>query len=124
VAVPRFITTRPPAKLARRAASSKVAPAASASVIVAMTVSPAPVTSAIWSDPKIGMCTVGLPASNSAMPRLPRVTSTALMRVRFSSARPARSSTCARSSIVTPSTCSTSDSFGVQAVSPWYFVSA
>ena len=53
-----------------------MAPAASASVIVAITVSPAPVTSAIWSEPKIGMCTVGLPGSNSAMPRLPRVIST------------------------------------------------
>ena len=44
--------------------------------------SPAPVTSAISSEPKIGMCTVGAPGSNSAMPRLPRVMSTACIRVR------------------------------------------
>ncbi len=86
--------------------------------MVAITVSPAPVTSAIWSEPTMGMCTVGRPGSKSAMPRLPRVTSTAPMRVRFSSVRPARSSTAARSSMRTPSTCSTSDSFGVHAVRP------
>src|SRR3954454_22079081 len=45
VAVPRFITTMPPAKFASRAADSVSAPAASAAVNVAMTVSPAPVTS-------------------------------------------------------------------------------
>lgn len=37
VAVPRFMTTSPPAKLPSRAASAKVAPAASARVIVAIT---------------------------------------------------------------------------------------
>ena len=72
---------------------SNVAPAASASVIVAITVSPAPVTSAISSEPKIGMCTVGAPGTNSAMPRLPRVISTACILVRSSISRPARSST-------------------------------
>ena len=41
------LTTIPPAQFASRAASMKLDPAASASVIVAMTVSPAPVTSAI-----------------------------------------------------------------------------
>ncbi|MNC92434.1 hypothetical protein D3C83_88610 [compost metagenome] len=51
VAVPRFMTTMPPAKFASRAASSNLAPAASASAIVAITVSPAPVTSAISSLP-------------------------------------------------------------------------
>ena len=51
VAVPRFITTIPPATLASCAASNGDAPAASASVIVAITVSPAPVTSAISSEP-------------------------------------------------------------------------
>ena len=45
--------------MARCAASSNDAPALIASVSVAMTVSPAPVTSAIWSDPTIGMCLVG-----------------------------------------------------------------
>ena len=64
------------------------------------------------------MCTVGTPGSNSAMPRLPRVTSTADIRVRFNKARPARSSTVLLSPIFTPSTCSTSDSFGVHAVRP------
>ena len=51
VAVPRFMTTMPPAKLARCAASRNVAPAARASVKTAMTVSPAPVTSAASSEP-------------------------------------------------------------------------
>ena len=94
-----------------------IAPAASASAIVAITVSPAPVTSAISSLPKIGMWTVGSFGSKSAMPRLPRVTSTAFIRSRRSSVRPARSSTSMSSLMRTPSSCSTSDSFGVQAVS-------
>ena len=59
MAVPRFITTNPPAKLASKAACRKLAPAASASVNAAMTVSPAPVTSTAWSDPKIGRCRGG-----------------------------------------------------------------
>lgn len=45
VAVPRFITTRPPAQFASRAAVRKSAPAAMARVKTAPTVSPAPVTS-------------------------------------------------------------------------------
>ncbi len=52
------------------------------------------------------------------MPRLPRVTSTACMPVRLSSVRPACSSASASSSIRMPSACSTSVSFGVQAVRP------
>ena len=51
VAVPRFITTMPPAKLASRVAEAVSAPAASAAVKVAITVSPAPVTSTTWSEP-------------------------------------------------------------------------
>ena len=51
VAVPRFITTTPPATLASQAASAGAAPAASATVNALMTVSPAPVTSAISSLP-------------------------------------------------------------------------
>ena len=58
------------------------------------------------------------------MPRLPRVISTHDMPVCSSSLRPARSSARLLSSIFTPSTCSTSDSFGVQAVRPRYRVSA
>ncbi len=46
VAVPLFITTRPPAQFATMAACKKLAPAANASVKAAITVSPAPVTSA------------------------------------------------------------------------------
>src|SRR5438132_14079705 len=46
VAVPRFITTIPPASFAKWAASSMLAPAANAAAKVATTVSPAPVTSA------------------------------------------------------------------------------
>ena len=83
-----------------------------------MTVSPAPVTSAISSEPKMGMCTVGASGTKSAMPRLPRVMSTACMPVRWSSSRPARSSTLRSSLMRTPSACSTSDSFGVHAVRP------
>ena len=48
------MTTMPPATLASRAASLGEAPAASATVKVLMTVSPAPVTSAIWSRPVNG----------------------------------------------------------------------
>ena len=87
--------------------------------MVAITVSPAPaVTSAIWSEPKIGMCTVGAPGSNSAMPRLPRVISTDDIRVRFSNARPARSSTLLLSSILTPSYLLDFGLVGVHAVRP------
>ena len=50
------------------------------------------------------------------MPRLPRVTSTACIRVRSRTVRPADSSARGLSSIRTPSACSTSDSFGVHAV--------
>ena len=87
---------------------------------MAITVSPAPVTSAIWSDPKMGMCTVFFPGSKTAMPRLPRVTTTAAILVRSSMRRPARSSTRRLSSMRTPSACSTSDSFGAHAVRPRY----
>ena len=80
-----------------------------------MTVSPAPVTSVTWSEPKIGMCSVGAPASKTAMPRLPRVMTTARIRVCSSRRRPARSSTRRLSSMRTPSACSTSDSLGAQA---------
>src|SRR5260370_11424831 len=55
VAVPRFITTMPPATLANRAADSASAPAARAAVKTAITVSPAPVTSVTWSEPNIGI---------------------------------------------------------------------
>src|SRR5690348_154969 len=51
VAVPRFITTIPPAKFARCAASTNEPPAARASVNTAITVSPAPVTSTASSPP-------------------------------------------------------------------------
>ena len=44
-AVPRFMTTIPAAKFARRAASPYDAPAANDKANVAITVSPAPVTS-------------------------------------------------------------------------------
>ena len=56
--------------------------------------------------------------SNSAMPRLPRVISTARDRSRCSSVRPARSSASRSSPIRTPSSASTSDSLGVHAVMP------
>ena len=67
------------------------------------------------------MWTVGRPFWNSAMPRLPRVISTAVARVLSSTARPARSSARALSPIRVSSACSTSDSFGVQAVMPRNF---
>ncbi len=73
VAVPRFMTTTPPATLASHAASTAPAPDASATVKVLITVSPAPVTSAIWSLPWMGMKVTGPSRSRSAMPRLPRV---------------------------------------------------
>src|SRR5260370_6049535 len=57
VAVPRFITTMPPATLANRAADSASAPAARAAVKTAITLSPAPVTSVTWSEPNIGPST-------------------------------------------------------------------
>ena len=66
VAVPRFMTTRPPATLASRAASTGEAPAASATVKALMTVSPAPVTSAISSVPWIGMNVTGAVALEAA----------------------------------------------------------
>ena len=50
-----------------------MAPAASASAKVPITVSPAPVTSATWSVPWTGRWAAP-PAANSDMPRLPRVT--------------------------------------------------
>ena len=73
VAVPRFITTIPPAKFASCAAVAVSAPAASAAVKVAITVSPAPVTSTTWSDPKIGIVSGATFFSNATMPSRPRV---------------------------------------------------
>src|SRR6185437_10143571 len=73
VAVPRFITTSPPAQLARCAASWASAPAAKAAVKVAITVSPAPVTSATWSEPEIGMSAGLCSWENAVMPSRPRV---------------------------------------------------
>src|SRR4029077_5479593 len=55
VAVPRFMTTMPPAMLARVAASVGAAPEAGASVNAPMPVSPAPLTSPLSSVTKIGM---------------------------------------------------------------------
>src|SRR5262249_36541788 len=92
VAVPRFMTTSPPATLARDAASTAAAaPGASASVNVPMTVSPAPVTSAISSVPKMGMKVEPPSRSRSASPWLPRVTSSRSASRLSSSSRPALS---------------------------------
>src|SRR5579863_1661080 len=77
VAVPLFITTRPPAKFANCAACRKVAPAAKARVNAAITVSPAPVTSVTWSEPKIGICCGLRYGSKRTIPSRPRVTSKA-----------------------------------------------
>ena len=113
-----FITTMPPAQLARRAASAGVAPAARARVKVAITVSPAPVTSATSSVPWMGMWSGARPGSKSAMPSLPRVTSTALQPSFSRSVRPAASSRRRSWPMVTPRASSTSGSFGVTAVMP------
>jgi hypothetical protein len=117
------MTTSPAAWFASRAALSKLAPDASASDIVAITVSPAPVTSAISSEPTIGMCTVGAPLTNSAMPRLPRVMSTACIAVGVRHLAPGALEHRRSSLMRIPSACSTSDSLGVHAVRPRYFSS-
>src|ERR1039457_901333 len=72
VAVPRFITTMPPAKLARRAAEAVSAPAAKAAVKVAITVSPAPVTSTTWSEPHTGTASGAASFSKATIPSRPR----------------------------------------------------
>src|SRR5207244_9760339 len=75
VAVPSLPTTTPAAWLASIAASASVAPAPRASPTVAMTVSPAPVTSKT-SRAAVGRCTARPPAGNRLMPCSPRVTRT------------------------------------------------
>src|SRR5204863_341638 len=70
-AVPNFVTLMPPARLARRMADSMLSPAASITASVAMTVSPAPVTSDT-SRFSAFTCTVLL-FLNSVMPFSPRV---------------------------------------------------
>ncbi len=92
-------------------------PAASATVKVLMTVSPAPVTSAISSVPWIGMKVTGPSRSKSAMPRLPRVRRRSRASSRSSTTRPAFS-TAASSVSSCPVSASTSGSFGVAAVAP------
>ena len=117
MAVPRFMTTMPPATLASVAASSAGAPQASASVKALMTVSPAPVTSAISSVPWTGMNVVAPSRSSRAMPRLPRVTRRKRASSRSRSWRPAFS-TSRSPSVRAPASCASSASFGVAAVTP------
>src|SRR5262245_28042937 len=71
-AVPAWRMTRPAAWLARLAALTKSAPAASASAMVATTVSPAPVTSNT-SRATVGRCVYFWPRSKRLMPSGPRV---------------------------------------------------
>jgi hypothetical protein len=70
------------------------------------------------------MCTVFFPGWKTAMPRLPRDDDGGHLRAIQHPGGPARSSTRRLSSIRRPSACSTSDSFGAQAVSPRNLVSA
>src|SRR6185369_15779443 len=92
VAVPRFITTIPPAKFASRAADSVSAPAASAAVNVAITVSPAPVTSATSSVPWIGISTGLCFFWKATIPSLPRVITSDSISICFISFWPAAKS--------------------------------
>jgi hypothetical protein len=90
--------------------------AASASAQVAMTVSPAPVTSVTSSDRR-SECDGRLLGWNSAMPRLPRVTST--LPCAYGAAAPAGALEHVEVVVDRDAEhCSTSDSFGVQIVSP------
>ena len=79
---------------------------------------PAPVTSATWSVPWLGMWSVGRFFSKSAIPWLPRVTRTAWQPSRSRSVRPALSSFARSWPMVTPRAASTSGSLGVTAVMP------
>ena len=56
--------------------------------------------------------------ANTAIPRLPLVTTTPAERVCFNTFRPARSNRVVSSPMVIPSACSISNSLGVQAVRP------
>src|SRR5216683_1066008 len=116
VAVPRFMTTIPPAMLAMCAASTKFAPAANARVSAAITVSPAPVTSMACSLPNTGMKTAGLPRSNTAMPSFPRVTTSARSRIWSRVFRAQRSRVLGSSPMEVGWSASSSAAFGVAAV--------
>src|SRR5882724_357525 len=120
VAVPRFITTMPPAKFASRAADSASAPAASAAVKVAITVSPAPVTSVTSSEPCTGMLIGFAPLPNATMPSRPRVTTSDCNPMRCNNSFPAESSRASSLPILVSSASSTSGSLGVAAVTPRY----
>src|SRR5208283_4073404 len=116
VAVPRFITTRPPAKFANRVASAVSVPAASAAVKVAITVSPAPVTSTTWSEPKIGTANGTAPFSNATIPSRPRVMTSDSRSICFIRRSPAANSFLSSWPILMLNDSSTSGSLGVAAV--------
>src|SRR5579859_802794 len=121
VAVPLFITTRPPAKFASCAAWRKFAPAAKARVNAAITVSPAPVTSVTWSEPKIGICCGLRCGSKRTIPSRPRVTSKARSHCRRSAFWPSWCSNSRSFPIRFPKAASNSGSLGVAAVTREYF---
>src|SRR6185312_16360335 len=112
VAVPGFMTTKPPAMLARAAASGPEAPAASEAVKTAMTVSPAPVTSRARRLPTTGRWRGLRPGSNSAIPSRPRVTSKWRQPRRARRRRPARSRVARAPAMERPRAASSSASFG------------
>src|SRR3974390_3359579 len=120
VAVPSFITTMPPARFASRAADGVSALVSSAAVKVEITVSPAPVTSNAWSEPKIGIVSGGLFFSNATMPSRPRVTTSDSRPMRCITCAPAASSRPSSRPILIPNASSTSGSLGVAAVAPTY----
>ena len=103
--------------MARIAASSWEAPAASASAAVAETASPAPVTSATSEEPTIESPRGFTPRSKSIMPSLPRVIQTARAPLPFTIEAPARRSADARSDGSRIAS-STSCSLGVRSVAP------
>ncbi len=118
-AVPTFPTTTPAAQLARAAASGRLAPAARARASVAITVSPAPVTSNT-SRAAASTCTGGRPFSKRLMPCSPRVTRTARQPRSERTRRPAaRRSPGPRTR--SPVACSVSSWLGVTTVTPRYW---
>src|SRR5581483_9350597 len=111
---PNLVTFTPAAELAMRIASSSGVPTASITPSVAMSVSPAPLTSET-SCTLAGSCSIES-AWNSVMPFSPRVTSSAPS---LSFARSARAlSASSASSAQGPTTCASSSRLGVTTLAP------
>ena len=117
MAAPAFVTTTPAAWFARRTASGASAPAARASEITPVTVSPAPVTSVTSPSPDAGRNSSRPSRETSAIPLFPRVITTFSAEVSSRIFMPAARAWPSEST-GWPTISAASSSFGVRAVQP------